>query len=137
MKFADTSWWVAWALPGDSRHRAALDALRSLGRGEQILTTNLVVGETWTFLRRRDGHRTAVAFIDRVDRLRDTAALVVHRVSDQQEVAAWAWLRKHDESAYSLVDATSFEVMRGRRLREAFAFDLDFAAAGFVELTPG
>jgi hypothetical protein len=27
--------------------------------------------------------------------------------------------------------------MRDRRLREAFAFDLDFAAAGFVELTAG
>lgn len=137
MKFADTSWWVAWALPGDVRHRVALDALAAMGRGEQVLTTNLVVGETWTFLRRRAGHRTAVAFIDRIGRLRDAAGLVVHRVSAEQEDAAWAWLRKHDERAYSLVDATSFEVMRDRRLREAFAFDLDFAAAGFVELTAG
>ncbi len=56
-------------------------------------------------------------------------------MSAEQEDAAWSWLRKHDERAYSLVDATSFEVMRGRRLREAFAFDLGFAAAGFVELT--
>lgn len=135
MKFADTSWWVAWVLPGDGRHGAALDALASLGRGEQVLTTNLVVGETWTFLRRRDGHPTAIAFIDRVGQLRDAARLVVHRVSAEQEDAAWAWLRKHDERAYSLVDATSFEVMRDRRLREAFAFDTDFAAAGFVELT--
>lgn len=135
MKFADTSWWVAWALPGDRRHRAALDALASLGRGEQVLTTNLVVGETWTFLRRRVGHRAAVAFVDRIGQLRDTAGLVVHRVSVEQEDAAWAWLRRHDEREYSLVDATSFEVMRDRRLREAFAFDLDFAAAGFVELT--
>jgi predicted nucleic acid-binding protein len=137
VKFADTSWWVAWALPGDGRHRAALDALAAMGRGEQVLTTNLVVGETWTFLRRRAGDRTAVAFIDRIGRLRNAAGLVVHRVSAEQEDAAWAWLRKHDERAYSLVDATSFEVMRDRRLREAFAFVLDFAAAGFVELTAG
>ena len=37
-------------------------------------------------------------------------------------------------SSYSFVDATSFEVMRRLRMREALAFDGDFAAAGFVEL---
>jgi predicted nucleic acid-binding protein len=45
-------------------------------------------------------------------------------------------LRRHDERAYSFVDATSFQVMRDRRLREALAFDQDFASAGFVELRP-
>jgi len=45
-----------------------------------------------------------------------------------------AWLRQHDEREYSFVDATSFRVMRDRRLREALAFDDDFSAAGFVQL---
>ena len=49
-------------------------------------------------------------------------------------MAAWDWLRKHDERVYSYVDATSFRVMRDRRLREALAFDQDFAAAGFIEV---
>jgi hypothetical protein len=34
---------------------------------------------------------------------------------------------------YSFVDATSFAVMRSLRVREALAFDGDFAAAGFTE----
>jgi predicted nucleic acid-binding protein len=34
------------------------------------------------------------------------------------------------------VDATSFSLMRKLRIREALAFDGDFAAAGFVELRP-
>jgi predicted nucleic acid-binding protein len=34
----------------------------------------------------------------------------------------------------AFVDATSFRVMHDRRLREAFAFDHDFVAAGFVEV---
>jgi uncharacterized protein len=34
------------------------------------------------------------------------------------------------------VDATSFAVMRRRRLRQALAFDGDFAAAGFTEARP-
>lgn len=134
MKFADTSWWVAWALPGDARHDDALAMLDVLGRNEQILTTNLVAGETWTFLRRKDSHRTALAFLDRLDALSNTERLVVHRVAADQETAAWDWLRRHDERVYSYVDATSFRVMRDRRLREALAFDRDFAAAGFIEI---
>ena len=53
-----------------------------------------------------------------------------------EESSAWTWLRRHDERAYSFVDAASFQVMRDRRLREALAFDQDFAAAGFIELRP-
>lgn len=107
--------------------------LGRLGRTEQVLTTNLVVGESWTFLRRKDSHRSAVALLDRVERLAGDDRLVVHRVTQQQEAAAWAWLRKHDERTYSFVDATSFRVMRDRQLREVLAFDQDFAAAGFIE----
>jgi uncharacterized protein len=134
VKFADTSWWVAWSLPDDGRHDDALAVLTQLGPSEQVLTTNLVLGETWTFLRRKDGHRSAVAFLDRVTALEEQAKLTVQRVTEEQEDKAWRWLRRHDERSYSFVDATSFEVMRDRRLREALAFDQDFAAAGFVEL---
>jgi uncharacterized protein len=136
VRFADTGWWVAWALPADARHNDALDMLRSLSRSEQILTTNLVAGETWTFLRRKDSHRTALGFLDRLDTLTVAGRLVVHRVTDDQDAAAWEWLRRHDERVYSYVDATSFRVMRDRRVREALAFDRDFAAAGFVEVLP-
>ncbi len=136
MKFADTSWWVAWALPGDYRHADALAMLSTLSSGEQVLTTNHVVGETWTFLRRKDGHSTAVAFFDRIDLLTHESRLVVHAVTPEQEQAVRSWLRKHDERVYSFVDATSFRVMRDRRLREALAFDQDFATAGFIEVRP-
>jgi uncharacterized protein len=134
VKFADTGWWVAWALPGDARHHDSLNMLGALGRSEQVLTSNLIVGETWTFLQRKDSHRTAVAFLDRVATLVNDDRLVVHQVTADQQAAAWEWLRKHDERVYSYVDATSFRVMRDRRLREALAFDQDFAAAGFVEV---
>ena len=58
---------------------------------------------------------------------------VVH-VDPAMESDAWLWLRRHDEREYSFVDATSFAVMRRRRIREALAFDGDFSAAGFVEV---
>lgn len=132
MKFADTSWWAAWFLPGDSRHREAVRMTDRVGDNEQILTTNLVLGETWTLLRRRCGHQAALEFLDRADRQKSAGKLVVHAVTPAEEEKAWQRLRRHNERAYSFVDATSFEVMRARRLREALAFDQDFPAAGFV-----
>lgn len=110
--------------------------LSSLGPSEQVLTTNLIVGETWTFMSRKAGHRTAAGFLDAVEVLSDAAKLVLFSVTEEQQERAWKWLRKHDQRPFSFVDATSFEVMRSRRLREALAFDNDFAAAGFVEVRP-
>ena len=53
------------------------------------------------------------------------------------EAEAWRWLRRHGEREYSFVHATSFAVMRRRRIREALVFDGDFNAAKFVEVRPG
>ena len=123
-------------LPSDVRHGDALKIRMLVHGSEQVLTTNLIVGETWTLLRRKAGHRYAVGFLDGVELLASEGKLLVHAVTGDEESRAWRWLRRHDERVYSFVDATSFEVMRARRLREALAFDNDFTAAGFVELRP-
>jgi uncharacterized protein len=136
MKFADTGWWVAWSSSNDRRHEAAVLMAKRRSPGEQILTTNLVLGESWTFIRTKTFHAEAVKFLDRIGILVASNSLQIHRVSREQESAAWEFLRNRDERTYSFVDATSFRVMTDRRLREALAFDSDFAAAGFVEVQP-
>ena len=110
--------------------------LEGLPQGEQLLTTNHVVGESWIVMLRRGNHRRAVGLLDHLKERRAAGAVVVEQVTAEQEEAAWEWLRRHDEREYSFVDATSFRVMRDRRIREALAFDSDFAAAGFVEVVP-
>lgn len=99
----------------------------------RVLTTNHVVGETWSLLRRRSGHLAAIGFLDRLAALPDVEVL---HVDENLEHEAWRWLRARPEREYSFVDATSFAVMRRRRIREALAFDGDFNAAGFVEVRP-
>jgi uncharacterized protein len=130
--FVDTSFWIAAAIEADARHAEAAALVAAHGNSE-FATSNHVRGETWTFIRRRFGHRRAVEVIERLELTPRLRALWVDR---EVEDEAWAWLRRHDEREYSYVDATSFALMRKLRLREAFAFEGDFAAAGFVELRP-
>ncbi len=131
MRFVDTSFWVALLLSKDKQHEdGSLLWREDVG---SLLCTNHVVGESWTFLRRRAGHAKAVAFLDVV---RGSRRIVVGHVDEETEDEALRWLRRHDEREYSFVDATSFMVMRRRRLTEALAFDGDYKAAGFVEVRP-
>lgn len=130
MIFVDTSFWVALRNRRDSHHEEANELLDELGRSP-ILTTNHVVGETWTFLRRRAGHAAGAAFLDVVEQ---ADRLVVEHVSETLEGRALRWLQRHDEREYSFVDATSFQVMTASRIDSALAFDGDFTAAGFLEM---
>jgi predicted nucleic acid-binding protein len=130
--FVDTSFWVALRLRRDGRHDDA-SVLLDAHAGSSLVTSNHVRGETWTFLRARGGQRDGVAFLEMVDR---TPRLEVAFVGEPLERESLSWLRQHDEREYSFVDATSFALMRSLGIREALAFDGDFAAAGFVELRP-
>lgn len=131
MKFVDSSFWIGLHNPRDAHFRKALSIW--IDDRDDLVTTNHVVGETWTFPRRRMGHAIACRFVDLT--VSSTRLRVVH-VSEATEQEAWAWLRRHDERVYSFVDATSFATMRTLGIFEAFAFDDDFSAAGFVEVRP-
>jgi predicted nucleic acid-binding protein len=128
--FVDTSFWVALTNRRDPHHQEAR-ALLAAHAGDRLVTTGEVRGETWTFLRRRAGHDTAVRFLEAVGASPRTQ---ITRVSESAERAAEQWLRGRDDREFSWVDATSFATMRELRTSEAFAFDGDFSAAGFVEL---
>ena len=130
MIFVDTSFWAALYGRRDPRLAEASTLFRAHAR-RLLVTSNNVLGETWTLLLRRAGRPNAVRFIDAIER---TPRVAVQHVEEGLEAAAWMWLRRHDERDYSFVDATSFVFMRRHGIEEAFAFDEGFSAAGFVEL---
>ena len=132
MIFVDTSFFVALRNRRDVRHSDAVELLRQKERSV-FVTSNHIRGETWTYLRRKTSHSSAVAFLDSLE---SSPRIRMEVVSPELEASALRWLRRHDEREYSFVDATSFALMTSLRLTEAFAFDGDFAAAGFVELRP-
>lgn len=130
MIFVDTSFWAALGNTADAWHDIARRLWAS--RPGVVVTSNHVLGETWTLLNRRCGHRVAAS----AAAIRHSTAVRVEHISAELEEEAWQWLAQHDEREYSFVDATSFALMRKKRTNNAYAFDGDFSAAGFVELRP-
>jgi uncharacterized protein len=128
--FVDSSFWIGLSVERDGRHEQA-NLLAREHAAATLITSNHVVGETWTFLRKRHGHRVATRFLDGAA---SSPRLRIVTVGEDVERESWTWLRRHDERPYSFVDATSFALMRKLRIREALAFDGDFVAAGFTEL---
>ncbi|MGH3132570.1 MAG: type II toxin-antitoxin system VapC family toxin [Gaiellaceae bacterium] len=130
MIFVDTSFWIAHARPGDGYHADAARLTREYARA-RLVTSNLVLGETWSFLRRSEGQEGAFEWLDRT---RADVKVAVSRIDEALEDEAWAWMRAHRERPYFFVKATSIALMRNLGLEEALAFGGAFAAAGLVEL---
>lgn len=132
MVFVDTSFLVAALNPADDHFEAAV-SLAPVLETARPLTTNHVVGESWTLVGRRYGRHIAVRLLRS---LRDNARYTIVHVDSDAEERAFDWLLRHDEREHSFVDATSFEIMRRHGIEEALAFDHDFEAAGYRTIRP-
>jgi len=130
--FIDTGGFCAAFIREDRHHLLGAEVMRAaVSSGAALITTNHVLGETYTLLRTRFDRPSAWRFRDAVDQ---SAAMEIVHVDEELERDAWELLRKYADQSFSYVDATSFALMRARRIRRALAFDHHFAAAGFVRV---
>lgn len=133
--FVDTSAWVALADKADERHNSAGTAFYVVfHRWQFLVTTNLVIGESFNLIRQRLGVGAGLTFLDLLQR---SPRLIRVQSDINAELHAADWLRRHPEQNISFVDAVSFAVMRERGVTHAFAFDPNFAAAGFSLIPTG
>jgi predicted nucleic acid-binding protein len=123
--FVDTSAVYALLDAGDSNHERALRATDRL-LGEDLVTHSYVVVELVSLVRRRLGADAAARLIDEL-----LPAIDITDVDATLRARALAAFRASTGSAVSLVDRTSFEFMRQRGIRRAWAMDSDFATEGY------
>jgi hypothetical protein len=127
--FVDTSAWVALADAADDNHSAAAAIYPDMLKGyRRLVTTNLVIAETYILIRRGLGHRAAMAFLNRT---RVSPRIEKVYADAELESQAEAILQRYQDQLFSYADAVSFALMRQRAIDEAFAFDRHFAVAGF------
>ena len=130
--FVDSSAWYALADVNDKHHTSAkaflLQALKVYAR---FVTSNCVVGETYTLIRTRLGYREAWEFITRI---KSSSRLEVIFINEMLESEAYRLLRQFQDQDFSYVDGISFVLMKARNITEAFAYDKHFLTAGFTKL---
>lgn len=130
--FVDTSALYA-ALDADDRHHAdaaegwrrLLDAIAD-GTGD-ALTHGSVLVESSALVQRRLGMSAVRALHDRL-----LPVLTIHWVDADLHARAVSALLAAARRDVSLVDWTSFELMRVLGVEQAFAYDDDFAEQGFT-----
>lgn len=124
--FVDTSALYALLDADDARHADAARAFPDLLAGGPLVTHNYVVVEAAALTRTRLGFAATRTLLDDL-----APALEVMWIDEQLHRAAVAAMLAASRRNVSLVDWTSFEVMRRRGIESAFAFDRDFTTAGF------
>lgn len=108
-------------------HAAARATLEPRLGVDDLMTHSYVIVESVAVIHRRLGARAVSIFLDRL-----VSVLDVSMVDEDLQRTAVASFVASGPSRVSLVDRTSFEFMRRRRIDTAITFDRDFAAEGFT-----
>lgn len=127
MILVDTSAVLAFLDADDVHHAAAVAAFDELVLNRRPVSSSYGVVECAALVHRRAGRAVTRRLMEDLIPLFTTIFVgdALHRR------AVDAWLADLSRGA-SLVDHVSFELMRELGIEEAFAFDRDFARAGFV-----
>lgn len=127
MIFLDTSAIYALADKADSNHMTAYGKFEGvLKSGENLLLHNYILLESAALLQARLGLRSALLF------LRDAKSFEVEWVDLDLHEKAAKELERIGKRGISLVDCTSFLVMKRKGVQKVLAFDPDFEEQGFT-----
>jgi predicted nucleic acid-binding protein len=122
--FVDTSMFYAAADAGDSSHARAR---KTLSEGEEMVTSDHVLVESWILIRHRLGRSAAERYWDAIRR----GAVVLELVGQADLQAAWSIGEAFADQDFSIVDRTSFAMMERLGITRAATLDSDFAVYRF------
>lgn len=127
--FVDTSAWYAIADRTDTDHASAVTILQRLSSlRARLVTTGHVLAEFHRLALYRSNRRAA---LEAARRIAATPRVELVHADEQDLTAGLAWIDRFTDQDFTLTDAISFAVMDRLDIGQAFAFDRDFAIAGF------
>src|SRR5574340_1419937 len=108
--FVDTAGWMACADAADPAHRRACDARdRALEQGRVLVTTDYVVDETLTLIRKRMSLSAAEAWWLQIE---GSSRLRWEWIDPARADKARSVFFRHRDKEYSFTDCTSWVVMQ-------------------------
>ena len=132
--FVDTSGLAAYFEKGEFHHRSAVALVRKFGTTKtKLLTTNYVINELSALLLRpkRVGRSRRLEILEE---MKSEPWLEVVHIDVEVDLKAWQLLKSRPDKDWSLVDCSSFVVMRERGISHALTNDRHFEQAGFTRL---
>lgn len=126
--FVDTSALYALLDRDDRFHSQAATAWRELiESGNRLSTSSYVILECFALVQRRLGMEAVRALADHLVPL-----VLTEWIGESEHRVAHAAMLSAGRRDVSLVDYTSFHLMRARSVRRAFTFDPHFSEQGFT-----
>ena len=130
--FVDTSAWIALTDKGDLHHKEAASSYPSIFKNHKnLITSNLVIAETYIVLLKELRHEAAIEFLERI---KASARILKICSNESIETEAEGILVKYIDQDFSYADAVSFVIMKRQKIRKAFCFDKYFMTAGFTNI---
>ena len=139
--FVDTGGWFAVLAADDKFHHRAAPAYQALlDANAELVTSNYVIAEVVTLLRR---HASWADFRNLVAKFRfivEQGYVSLVNIGSRQDSplheAFLQWFERLPAERLSFTDCVSFEIMTRLDIHRAFAFDRHFEKAGF-HIIPG
>lgn len=129
--FVDTSGWGCCLSRQDPRRPAFTDFVEHVQKqGQRLVTTNYVIAELIALLSKSSFHLSRQTVILAINTIKTNPAVEIVHIDQSTDNEAWALLEKYLDKGWSLVDASSFVVMRRFGMTQALTTDHHFTQAG-------
>ena len=130
--FVDTSGWAYFLDRQDPLHAEIVAFVqRALAQRRHLVTTNYIITELVALLSSRY-HLPLQQVIKAINAIKTDPSVEMVYIEQTFDDEAWSLLEARLDKEWSLVDASSFVVMKHYRITEDLAIDHHFTQAGFV-----
>ena len=134
MIFVDPSAFLAIENRLDAHHSRALSLRNAwLKKGQNLVTSDYVLDESYTIIRLRAGHPVVVQFGETIwnSQLLRTIYVTPEIIED-----AWRLFKAYADHDFSFTDCTTFSLMERLSISAAFTFDSHFKEYGRFQVNP-
>jgi predicted nucleic acid-binding protein len=132
--FVDTSGW-AYLLDRSSELHQSVSAIykQILSQQRSLITSNYIIAELVALLTSRS-RISRQQIIKYIDTLKLAPQVEILNIGPDLDADSWAFLKTYADKKWSLVDASSFVIMKQHGMTEAITTDHHFTQAGFIQL---
>ena len=132
--FVDTSGWASLFVKTQTYHSQAEQCFRlAVQQQRNIFTTNYVISELVALL----GSPLRIPrlrIFEIVDAIKTVPYVQIIHINKESDTNAWKLCKARPDKSWSLVDCTSFVLMKQLNIQEALTTDQHFEQAGFIRL---